>query len=136
MWTAVGRHSRIVLMRPKKHCHISKHPKIRFFKPQGKFIENQIVHLTDSELESLRLKNIADLDQGEGAIKMGVSQSTYQRILTGAYKKITLALTEGRAISISEEKETKIDCWECQKFSGSDPEMICSPCSDDRRNNA
>lgn len=117
-------------MRPKKHCHISKHPSIRFFNPQGEFLENQIVYLTDSELEALRLKNIKNLDQEEAAQKMGISQSTYQRILSGAYHKITLALTEGYAISIvSDEGEDKIDCWECQNSSEDDAGMVCRPCS-------
>lgn len=118
-------------MRPKKHRHIVTHPKIRFFKPQGKFQEEQTIYLTDSELESLRLRNIVSLDQEEAASKMGISQSTYQRILTEAYKKITLALTEGRAISIiSEEQEKKIDCWECQRISESESEIVCHPCKD------
>ncbi len=118
-------------MRPKKHCHISKHPKIRLFKPQGEYSENQIVYLTDSELESLRLRSLEGLGQEAAAIKMGISQSTYQRILTEACQKITLALTEGRAISIiSEAREVKIDCWECQNLSEDDAGMICHPCSD------
>lgn len=118
-------------MRPKKHRHIVTHPKIRFFKPQGKFQEEQTICLTDTELESLRLKNTASLDQKKAALKMGISQSTYQRILTKAYKKITLALTEGRAISIvSEEHEMKIDCWECQRLSESESGMVCHPCED------
>ncbi len=66
---------------------------------------------------------------------MGISQSTYQRILTEANKKITLALTQGRAISIvGEEQKVKIDCWECQN-SSEKPGMICRPCNEESKNN-
>lgn len=59
------------------------------------------VILTEEEVEALRLKNTKDLDQTECAKKMNTSQSTFQRILTSAYKKITKALVEGKAIKIN-----------------------------------
>jgi uncharacterized protein len=90
-------------MRPRKFRHIRFQPGIRFFKPQGiPMRELEIVELTDEELESLRLKNIEGLEQTEAAKKMKTSQSTYQRILASAYKKITEALVKGKAIKISE----------------------------------
>jgi len=48
----------------------------------------------------LRLRNIKDLEQAEAAKKMNTSQSTFQRILSSAYKKITEALVNGKAIKI------------------------------------
>ena len=60
----------------------------------------EIVELTTEEVEALRLRNIKDLEQKEAAKKMNTSQSTYQRILSSAYKKITEALIEGKAIKI------------------------------------
>ncbi len=59
-----------------------------------------IVELTTEEAEALRLKNIKDLDQTEAAKIMKTSQSTFQRILSSAYKKITDALVNGKAIKI------------------------------------
>ena len=59
-----------------------------------------MVELTTEEAEALRLRNIKDLDQEEAAKKMNTSQSTFQRILSSAYKKITEALIEGKAIKI------------------------------------
>lgn len=58
------------------------------------------VDITEAEIESLRLKNIKDLDQTAAAKKMEVSQSTFQRILQSAYKKVSLALIEGRELRI------------------------------------
>ena len=59
-----------------------------------------MVELTAEEVEALRLRNTEDLEQEEGAKKMNTSQSTFQRILSSAYKKITESLIEGKAIKI------------------------------------
>lgn len=93
-------------MRPRKFRHIHFQPGVRFFKPQGiPMRELDIVELTDEELEALRLKNQEGLDQTVAAEKMKTSQSTYQRILSSAYKKMTDALVNGKAIKISEIKQ-------------------------------
>ena len=60
----------------------------------------EIIELTTEEAEALRLRNMQDLEQEEAAKKMNTSQSTYQRILSSAYKKVTEALIEGKAIKI------------------------------------
>lgn len=62
--------------------------------------ELEVVDLTHEEVEALRLKNSEELDQTEAAKRMNTSQSTYQRILSSAYKKITDAITNGKAIKI------------------------------------
>ena len=59
-----------------------------------------VVALTTEEVEALRLKNIEGLDQRGAAKQMHTSPSTFQRILASAYKKITEALIEGKAIEI------------------------------------
>ncbi len=63
----------------------------------------EVIKLTLEEVEALRLKNIEDLEQIECAQKMNTSQSTFQRILTSAYKKISVALINGKAIEIANE---------------------------------
>jgi len=60
----------------------------------------ELVELTAEEVEALRLRNTEDLEQEEAAKKMNTSQSTFQRILSSAYKKVTEALIEGKAIKI------------------------------------
>ncbi len=76
-------------------------PNITYFKPQGiPMPDLKIVNLTFEELESMRLHNIKDLDQTKCAKQMDTSQSTFQRILDSAYKKITDALVNGKAIRI------------------------------------
>ena len=60
----------------------------------------EIIELSGEEAESLRLKNLKNLDQTEAAKAMGISQSTFQRILTSAYKKTSEAIVYGKAIKI------------------------------------
>lgn len=87
--------------RPKLYRRIKFNPNVTYFKPQGvpmRFLE--MVELTIEEAEALRLKNIKNLSQTECAKKMKTSQSTFQRILSSAYKKISEALINGKAIKI------------------------------------
>jgi len=87
--------------RPRLGRNINFDPHVTFFKPQGIPIrELEVVELSHEEMEALRLKNIEELDQNTCAKKMQTSQSTFQRILASARKKISLALIDGKAIKI------------------------------------
>lgn len=87
--------------RPRLCRKIRFNPNVTYFKPQGIRMQDlEIIALTTEEVEALRLKNIKDLDQNECAEKMNTSQSTFQRILNSAYKKVSQALVEGKAIKI------------------------------------
>ncbi|HRZ30334.1 MAG TPA: DUF134 domain-containing protein [Candidatus Paceibacterota bacterium] len=89
--------------RPRLCRRVKFNPSVKYFKPQGIPLRDlEEIELTLEELEALRLKNIESLDQVEAAKKMKTSQSTFQRILASAYKKITEALVEGKAIKINE----------------------------------
>ena len=87
--------------RPRLCRRIKFNPDITYFKPQGvPMRELEIVELTTEEMEAYRLRYINDLEQQEAADKMHTSQSTYQRILYSAHKKIADALINGKAIKI------------------------------------
>jgi len=91
--------------RPRLCRKISFNPNITYFKPQGvPMRELEIVELTTEEMEAYRLRHINDMEQQEAAEKMHTSQSTYQRILYLAYKKIADALVNGKAIKIIKKK--------------------------------
>lgn len=89
--------------RPKCDYKIGFCPAYSSFKPGGS-LDVDYVDITAEEIESLRLKNIKNLDQTQAAQRMGVSQSTFQRVLSSAYKKVSLALIEGRELRILTEK--------------------------------
>ncbi len=89
------------MVRPRLCRRIQFNPNVTYFKPQGvPMRELEIVELTTEEMEAYRLRHIHDMEQQEAAEKMHTSQSTYQRILYSAYKKIADALINGKAIKI------------------------------------
>jgi len=89
------------MVRPRLCRRIRFNPNVIYFKPQGVPMRClEVIELTTEEAEALRLRNIKDLDQEEAAKKMNTSQSTFQRILSLVYKKITEAIIEGKVIKI------------------------------------
>jgi len=89
------------MTRPLKPRRIFFDPNVTYFKPKAvplSLLEE--VDLDIDELEALRLCDLKNLEQIEAAKKMKVSQSTLQRILTSAHKKVAEALIEGKAIKI------------------------------------
>jgi len=87
--------------RPRLCRKIGFRPGVAYFKPRGvPLVDLEIVNLSVEELEAVRLKNVKGLDQTECAKRMHTSQSTFQRILSSAYKKIAEALVFGKAIEI------------------------------------
>ena len=87
--------------RPRLSRRISFNPNVTYFKPRGIPMPMlDIVNLTLEETEALRLKNVERLSQDECAEKMNTSQSTFQRILSSAYNKISDAIINGKAIEI------------------------------------
>ncbi len=87
--------------RPRNRKRICKIPHTTFYKPQGVPLKNlEITEIYHEEWEALRLRHVKDLDQTESALKMKTSQSTLQRILASAQKKIGKAIVESKAIKI------------------------------------
>lgn len=91
--------SLIHMTRPRCCYRVTFSPKCIRFKPEGKG-NFCVVEILSEEVEALRLKNIKGLDQIEAAKEMRVSQSTFQRILASAHKKVSEALIEGKKIKI------------------------------------
>jgi predicted DNA-binding protein (UPF0251 family) len=89
------------MVKTKKCRLVSALPGITYFKPAGiplRFLEE--VQLSVEEAEALRLKDLEGLEQAQGAVRMGVSRPTFQRILSSARKKISDALLNGKAVRI------------------------------------
>lgn len=92
--------------RPRCHYKIGFCPKARRFKPEGPCgMKIDIVHITPEEAEALRLKHMKGLEQTQAAERMKISQSTFQRILAAAHKKVSEALINGKVIRIGEETQ-------------------------------
>ncbi|MCD4760214.1 DUF134 domain-containing protein [archaeon] len=96
--------------RPRRCRKVGLKPNIDYFKPAGRRItELEEVILTVSEFESIRLKDLMDLDQGIAAKKMGISQSTFHRSIVSARKKLADAIINGKAIKIKGGKFKLVD---------------------------
>ncbi|MBA7619629.1 hypothetical protein ES703_26968 [subsurface metagenome] len=89
------------MVRPIKQRRVQFDPSVIYFKPRAVPLSQlEEVNLAADELEAIRLCDLRDLNQVEAAKKMNISQSTFQRTLASAHKKIAQALTEGKAIKI------------------------------------
>ena len=89
------------MVRPIKPRKVVFDPNVTYFKPRAVPLSMlEEVDLSLDELETLRLCDLKNLEQTEAARKMKISQSTLQRILTSARKKVAQALIEGKAIKI------------------------------------
>jgi len=74
-------------------------PLFVYYKPHGVSLEklDEII-LTLEEIEAFNLKDREGLDQIDAAREMGISRSTFQRLLKSARKKVITAIIEGKAI--------------------------------------
>ncbi len=75
------------------------------FKPcavRAYLLETVIVY--EDEMEAIRLADFESLYQQESADKMGISRTTFSRLLESARKKIADALLNQKAINIEKQK--------------------------------
>ena len=87
--------------RPRKRRLLAGKPKPAIYKPAGVPLDGlRSVLLLHEEQEALRLADLDGLTQAEAAEQMGVSRSTFQRIVTRARRQVALALIEGHALQI------------------------------------
>lgn len=87
--------------RPRKRRRLARKPRQLTFKPAGVPLNDlRLVRLRHEELEALRLADLDGLTQTQAAESMGVSRSTFQRILTNARRQAAMALVEGQALSV------------------------------------
>ncbi len=87
--------------RPRKHRILERKVCSRIYKPAGIPLDAlQQIALLPEELEALNLADLEGLEQSEAAQRMGVSRSTFQRILQRAHRQVALALVEGGALRI------------------------------------
>ena len=87
--------------RPPKCRRVEFLPDVTYFKPAGiplRALEE--VCLSVEEAEAIRLKELEGLEQEQGAEKMNISRSTFQRVLASGRQKMADALLNGKAIRI------------------------------------
>ena len=89
------------MARPRCKYKTGPCPKALCYRPEGGSTKHDDeIELNLEEIEALRLKDIKGMDQTSAAEKMGISQSSFQRVLNTARKKVSVALFEGKIIRI------------------------------------
>lgn len=106
------------MSRPVKPRRVRHLPRVTYFKPMGTPMHRlKETVMTVDELEALRLKDLEGIDQRRCADQMGVAQSTLQRILSSARKKLTGAIVGGNALRIeggSYSISDRVTCKRCR----------------------
>jgi len=89
------------VVRPRKRRIIPQQPTPAVYKPAGVPLEGlRRVRLLQEEREALRLADLEGLTQAEAAERMGVSRSTFQRIVSRGRHQVALALSGGHALQV------------------------------------
>ena len=87
--------------RRKKNRNIDADHSGVCFKPCGIRANSlEVVILYEDEMEAIRLADFESLYQQESADKMGISRSTFSRLVESARRKIADALLHQKAINI------------------------------------
>ncbi len=125
--------------RPRKHRRLIHEPRPAIYKPVGVRLAGlESVTLLPEELEALRLADLEGCYQEQAAEQMGISRSTFQRIVTDARKKVAQALVEGAALQV-EGLTVRVpvvlwhcdDChhrWDVAHGSGQGDPRVCPAC--------
>lgn len=129
--------------RAPKPRSVAFFPFVTYFKPAGvplRGLEEEV--LSVEEIEALRLKDLEGLDQETCAERMGISQSTFQRMLAAARYKLVRGIVDGKALRIEggnyEAAGTRFRCLDCghewegpargNGQEGYDPNAVCPEC--------
>lgn len=88
---------------PRPPCcrRIARSPAATLFKPAGvpaRFLAEVVLGV--DELEALRLADLEGLYQEEAAARMGISRSTFGRVVEQAHQVVARALVHGLALRI------------------------------------
>ena len=86
--------------RPRKIRYIKGYPTIQQFSPRGRPGRPDEVVLTLDQLEAIKLADGQGLTQRDAAQVMGVSRSTFGRILREARSQVALALADGKIVRV------------------------------------
>lgn len=125
--------------RPRKRRRVWRPPETAIFKPLGVPLDAlERVTLHHEELEALRLADLERQGQTKAARQMGVSQSTFQRMITEARHKVARALVNGLALHVeggnfrlASARWHCSDCgrdWELAHGRGQGPPELCPAC--------
>lgn len=125
--------------RPRKERQVLEPPVFHRFKPQGipaALLREQA--LTVDEYEAIRLADHLGRDHADAAVEMGISRSTFTRLIETARRKVAAFLVEGRELVIEGGEfnfmRRLYRCGACHEFHRTPPEAAapgrCPACGE------
>jgi uncharacterized protein len=107
----------VIVARPNKKRNVGFNPNVNYFKPRGIPLRDlEEVTLTIDACEAIRLADYLGLSHENAGREMGVSRTTFGRIIQKARKTMADALIHGLAIRIEGSMDrhiNKINNMEC-----------------------
>ena len=100
------------MARNKSKRDLKFKPKFKSFVPIDK--DAQTITLLHEEIEAIYLMDYKNLYQEDAAISMGVSRTTFSRIIKSARTKLATALINGKKIQIQDEKKELCIAFICE----------------------
>lgn len=91
------------MARTKSKRALKFQPKFKDFVPVG--VKSESIDLLHEEIEAIYLMDFNDLYQEDAALSMGVSRTTFSRIIKSARTKIATALINGKGLHIRAENQ-------------------------------
>jgi len=126
--------------RPKKERLIESPPRWQRFKPVG-VISRQLQHidLLLDEFEAMRLSDHLGMDHLRASRYMGISRSTFTRLIEQAHKKMAQFVLNGGELQLTggnvQFRENLYQCGDCGLFlrtSADTPLLECPECGSAR----
>ncbi|MBU0632051.1 DUF134 domain-containing protein [bacterium] len=91
------------MARTKSKRELKFQPKFKDFIPVG--VKTESIDLLHEEIEAIYLMDFNDLYQEDAALSMGVSRTTFSRIIKSARTKIATALINGKGLHVRAENQ-------------------------------
>jgi uncharacterized protein len=126
------------MSRPPKCRWVGQISSGMVFKPRGVPLRHlELIELQLDELEALRQAHLEGKSQEEGAQIMGISRSTFGRILESAHQKVAVALVNQQAIHVNGGpiimEKRQFQCRDCggtwEETFGTGRPAQCSACN-------
>jgi len=126
--------------RPKNNRIVYEPPSYTEFKPAGvsvKFLEE--VQLSLDEFEAVRLADLLGMSHEEAANEMGISRSTFSRLIVLSRKKIADFFFQGKLLTVAggniHFRKNIIKCSDCGHMFKIDIGTVLSACPECGSNN-
>ena len=93
----------MIVARTKSKRELKFQPKFKDFAPVG--VRAESINLLHEEIEAIYLMDFNNLYQEDAALSMGVSRTTFSRIIKSARTKIATALINGKGLHVQADNQ-------------------------------